>query len=171
MKKFTILLLLIALVGLFAWTYSKNIIITLLLLTVLGLIFDKIPVLLDKEKSSKEKMIACTLLVIFITSTILFTNKEIISDKYAKSSGSILGSLKDEKITRVLIDVGADFKFLKLPMIYTEGKPVFENFNIWIENNEVMLSSLIRNKTGKILARLEANEWQVKFLFQKARSK
>jgi len=94
---------------------------------------------------------------------ILGTNLLIIwqegeMEKYSRHSGEISGT-KD--IVYPSIKLGTAELVWKGPA----GEPMIvignDSIKVWIEDGELKISTVIRDEDGKIIAKLEANEWQV----------
>jgi len=120
--------------------------------------------LLIYRKYFKKKMPnwLFTVILIFLIGS-LGTNVYIIwqeeeMKKYSRYSGEISGT---EDIVYPSIKLGtAEF-------VWTgpEGEPMIvignDSIKVWIEDEELKISTVIRDEDGKIIAKLEANEWQV----------
>ncbi|MCK5477020.1 MAG: hypothetical protein KAI55_03795 [Candidatus Aenigmarchaeota archaeon] len=138
--------------------------IIILTIAILIILFEKIPLLFNKKSSSKEKRISVILIILLISSLGLVAYKEFKSDQYSKSSGVIDDDLKP-KISNIIINVGpgidiisGDLKEFKRE---DSGAPLFDGLDIWIEDDKLKISSTIRDESEQIIAKLEANEWQV----------
>lgn len=81
-------------------------------------------------------------------------------EKYSQYSGRLIGKVKENIIYPSLKIGTAKFVFKG-----KEGEPMFilgdDYIKIWLENGELKISTVIRNEEGKIVAKLEGNEWQV----------
>ena len=138
--------------------------IIILTIAILIILFEKIPLLFNKKSSSKEKRISVILIILLISSLGLVAYKEFKSDQYSKSSGVIDDDLKP-KISNIIINVGpgidiisGDLKEFKRE---DSGAPLFDGLDIWIEDDKLKISSTIPDESEQIIAKLEANEWQV----------
>ena len=93
----------------------------------------------------------------FATNAYILWQEEAM-EKYSKFSGTISGT-KDIEYPSIKLGTA---KFVwKGP----EGEPIIrignDSIKVWIEDGELKISTVIRDETGKIIAKLEANEWQV----------
>lgn len=82
-------------------------------------------------------------------------------EKYSQYSGEISRKLEAPDIQYPSIKLGT----AKLIWQGPEGEPAIligdDPIRVWIEDGELKISTVIRDKDGKIIAKLEANEWQV----------
>ncbi len=74
------------------------------------------------------------------------------------------GGLKSN-ISGIIIEVSPGFSFISTDFKefkrQDDGSSIFDGLDIWIDSNELKVSALIRDKSGGIITKLEANEWQV----------
>jgi hypothetical protein len=81
--------------------------------------------------------------------------------RYDEYSGVISGKLENESIVYPSIKLGTANFVWQGP----EEEPMFkignDSIRVWIVNRELKISTVIRDESGKIIARIEANEWQV----------
>lgn len=116
-----------------------------------------------KDKISRKKLVSFMIILYLATAVvgviIIFQNEEDV--KYSKYSGQISGELRDKSIIYPVVKVG------NASFIYSgkTGNPLFvfgeDPLKVWIEDGQLKISTTIRDETGKIVANIEANEWQV----------
>lgn len=124
----------------------------------------------DKYFEGKVPSWLIFLIIILLLSAaminIVITKQEEEEKKYSKYSGLISGELKNKSIIYPVINFGGA-KFVltggsnALPFKHL-GKPIIDDpIEVWIENNELKISAVVRDESGKIMSKLKANEWQV----------
>lgn len=132
---------------------------------ILGLILAIIYFTKDKYLGGKiPDWLFLVVIIILLATTVTnvyITQQEEEKEKYSEYSGVISGELKNKSIVYPSIKLGT----AKLVWQGPEGEPIFlignDPIRVWIEEGELKISTVIRNEDGKIIARLEANEWQV----------
>lgn len=140
------------------------------IIIILGVILAIIFLAKDRYFEGKIPSWLFFLIIILLLFTaminVYITKQEEEKEKYSKSSGLISGELKNKSIIYPVINLGGA-KFVltggsnALPFKHL-GKPIIDDpLEVWIENNELKISAVVRDKSGKIMAILEANEWQV----------
>jgi hypothetical protein len=102
-----------------------------------------------------------------IDSNLTKLNQRVValeSDKYSKESGEINGELI-KKIEPIKMISAGGFIFMsgnkdpKQPFTILGLKA--NSLKLWIENNEIKVSTLIRNEKGELIGELEANQWML----------
>ena len=105
-------------------------------------------------------LIIILLLSVAVTN-IYITKQEEEKEKYSKSSGLISGELKNKSIIYPVIKLGGANLVWKGQL----GEPIFligkDPLKVWIEEGQLKISTIIRGRNGNIIAKLDANEWQV----------
>lgn len=132
---------------------------------ILGLILAIIYFTKDKYLEGKIPdwlfLVVIIILLATAVTNVYITQQEEEKEKYSEYSGVISGELKNKSIAYPSIKLGT----AKLVWQGPEGEPIFlignDPIRVWIEEGELKISTVIRNEDGKIIARLEANEWQV----------
>ena len=115
-----------------------------------------------KDRIPKWLFIALvSLLLISFLANVHQTQQDELKAEYLKNSGTLSGKLENQSIIYPSISLGsAEFVWQG-----EQGEPIFiignDSLKIWIENSELKLSTVLRDQDGKIVAKIEANEWQV----------
>jgi hypothetical protein len=122
---------------------------------------------LIKERYYKDKipkwLVALTIIILFVSAVanIIIEKQKEEAEKYSKYSGQISGKLKDKNIIYPVLKLGG----ANLTYNGQSGEPIFlignDPIKIWVEDGQLKLSTVIRDSSGKIIAKLDANEWQV----------
>jgi len=122
---------------------------------------------LAKDRYFKGKVPSWLIILIIVlllftaVINIYVTKQEEEKEKYSKSSGMISGELKNKSIIYPVIKLGGA-KFVWKGQL---GEPIFlignDPLKVWIEEDQLKISTMIRGKNGNIIAKLDANEWQV----------
>ena len=88
--------------------------------------------------------------------------KNLENDKYTKESGLISGNILNKKTAVRAVAIGKTVLILEND---DPNMPIFKmrdgsnKFNIWIENEEIKVSTSIINEKGELIGELIANEW------------
>ena len=116
-----------------------------------------------KNKKISRTVFLGTILLLTITfcAYLIQAQQQEFNDKYSSNSGELSGTLTNDNITYPSLSLGtAQFIFEGKkgdPLILVGNDPI----TIWIENGELKLSTIIRSSSGEVIAKIEANEWQV----------
>jgi len=114
-------------------------------------------------QSNAEKFVRILTITMLLAVAILSILNEVNhnkQEKYTKSAGTVPMGL-DKNIEEVCLKINDRFSITKFPDVMYGETRVFEGFKIWIENNELKVSAVIRDESGEIITTLKANEWQV----------
>lgn len=117
--------------------------------------------LATKEKKTKlEYFSFIIVLILLITGGTLQYVDNLKKEKYSKDAGILTGKLKNESIINPVIKWGSSsitFSGNQSKNIPILGMPL----DIWVEDGILKISTIIRNKDGKVIAKLEENEWKL----------
>lgn len=113
-----------------------------------------------RDKPTKLKYISFFIIfILLITSGVLQYYQESKKERYSRDSGTLSGKLKDKEIIYPEINwYGASVRFTS----NDKNTNIFSiPLAIWIEDGRLKVSTTITDKENNIIAKLEANEWEV----------
>ncbi len=136
----------------------KWIILTLIFGLAIG-VFELVDKRIKREKLKWTNWLIIGLSAFVVLFSVLETIRINKIQKYSNYTGVLDGQVESEIKYPSLAVGGTIFKFsgISRNVIYNEDEPI----QLWIENNQLLLTLNLRDSLGNIVARIDRNEWDI----------